>query len=47
LNVRGYVNSICTSILMVCTVIILVSAARRWVQVLTGKVPTGEIVEVT
>jgi carbon starvation protein len=46
LNVRGYVNSICTTILMVCTVIILASAARRWVQVVTGKVPTGEFAEV-
>jgi carbon starvation protein len=46
LNVRGYVNSICTSILMVCTIIILASAARRWVQVVSGKVPTGEFAEV-
>jgi carbon starvation protein len=46
LNVQGYVNSICTSILMVCTVIILVAAARRWLRVITGKVPQVEFTEV-
>jgi carbon starvation protein len=46
LVVRGYVNSICTSIMMVCVVIILLSAARRWMQVLSGKVPTAELAEV-
>jgi carbon starvation protein len=39
LHVRGYVNSICTSVLMVCVVIILVSAARRWLAVMSGKAP--------
>jgi carbon starvation protein len=42
LVVRGYVNAICTSILMACVVIILVSAARRWIQVLSGRGPAGE-----
>jgi carbon starvation protein len=46
LNVQGYVNSICTSILMVCTVIILAAAARRWMLVITGKVPQMEFTEV-
>ena len=45
LHVRGYVNSICTSILMICVVIILVSALRRWLTVLSGKAPAGELVE--
>jgi carbon starvation protein len=46
LNVQGYVNSICTSILMVCTVIILVAAARRWMLVISGKMPQVEFTEV-
>jgi carbon starvation protein len=39
LHVRGYVNSICTSILMICVLIIFVSAMRRWLNVLSGKAP--------
>jgi hypothetical protein len=31
--------------MMVCAVIILASAARRWALVLTGRVPTMEFVE--
>jgi carbon starvation protein len=46
LQVQGYVNSICTVIMMFCAVVILASAARRWVMVLTGKIPTLELVEV-
>ena len=46
LHVQGYVNSICTVIMMVCAVIILASAARRWVMVLTGRIPVLELVEV-
>ena len=45
LHVRGYIDAICTSVLMVCVVIILVSAMRRWVTVLSGKAPVGELVE--
>jgi carbon starvation protein len=45
LQVQGYVNSICTVIMMICAVIILASAARRWVMVLTGKIPVLELVE--
>jgi carbon starvation protein len=39
LVVRGYVNSICTSILMVCVLIIFISAMRRWLNVWSGKAP--------
>jgi carbon starvation protein len=46
LHVQGYVNSICTSIMMVCVVIILAAAARRWVMVFTGRIPTLEVSEV-
>ncbi|MGE5244256.1 MAG: carbon starvation protein A [Betaproteobacteria bacterium] len=45
LNVQGYVNSICTVIMMGCAIVILASAARRWVAVLTGKEPTLELAE--
>jgi carbon starvation protein len=45
LQVQGYVNSICTIIMMFCAVVILVSAARRWLMVLTGKVPALELAE--
>jgi carbon starvation protein len=45
LQVQGYVNSICTVIMMICAVIILASAARRWVMVLTGKIPVLELAE--
>ncbi len=39
LHVVGYVDAICTGIMMVCAVIILSSAARRWIMVLTGRLP--------
>jgi carbon starvation protein len=44
-RVQGYVNSICTSILLICVVIILVSSARRWFMVLggNGKTPEAEL----
>jgi len=45
LVVQGYVNSICTVIMMVCVVIILVSALKRWMLVITGKVPAMDFVE--
>jgi carbon starvation protein len=45
LHVQGYVNSICTVIMMVCSIIILLSAARRWVAVLSGQEPTVELAE--
>jgi carbon starvation protein len=39
LHVNGYILSICTSILLVLTVILLLSATRRCLAVLTGKAP--------
>jgi carbon starvation protein len=45
LHVQGYVNSICTSIMMVLAVIIFITAARRCFHVLSGKAPTMEFVE--
>jgi carbon starvation protein len=46
LNVQGYVNTTCTVIMMICVVIILVSAARRSLKVLTGRVPAIELPDV-
>jgi carbon starvation protein len=45
LHVQGYVNSICTVIMLGLAVAILVSAARRCLQVLSGKTPVAELVE--
>jgi carbon starvation protein len=45
-NFQGWVNSICTVIMMVCVVIILGSALKRCLLVLTGKVPALELSEV-
>ena len=39
LHVQGYVNSICTVIMMICAVIILAATARRCLMVLSGKLP--------
>jgi carbon starvation protein len=44
-HVQGYVDSICTVIMMLCAVIILVAAARRWMLVMTGRVPALELAE--
>ncbi|MEO8256840.1 MAG: carbon starvation protein A [Acidobacteriota bacterium] len=44
-RVQGYVDSICTVIMMGCVVIILTSAARRWLMVLTGRIPVFEPAE--
>jgi len=44
-QVQGWVLSISTSVMMVCCLIIMVSAARRWVHVLTGRVPQLELAE--
>jgi carbon starvation protein len=46
LHLQGYVNSICTVIMMICAVIILGSAARRWQLVLTGRAPQLELAEI-
>ena len=40
LHVGGYVLSISTAIMMVCCVIIIASATRRWMQVLSGRAAT-------
>jgi carbon starvation protein len=45
LHVQGYVDSACTVIMMICVVVILVSAARRWLLVLTGRAPALELAE--
>ena len=37
LHVQGFVDAICTAIMMVCAVIILIATARRSLQVLTGR----------
>jgi carbon starvation protein len=44
-QVQGYVDTICTIIMMACVVIILVSATRRWVMVLTGRLPQMDLSE--
>jgi len=48
LHVVGYVDAICTAIMMVCAVIIFAAALRRWMLVLSGKVavvPEAEAVQ--
>src|SRR5437763_1244458 len=45
LQVQGYVDTICTWVMMVCVLIILVASARRWLLVLTGRAPVLELAE--
>ena len=45
IHTQGYVNTICTVIMMICVVIILSAAVRRWVMVATGRIPALELVE--
>ena len=45
LHVQGYVNSFCTVTMMVCVVIILAASVRRWLMVLTGRIPALELAE--
>ena len=45
LHVQGYVLSISVGTMMICCVIILASAARRWMMVLSGRLPTLELTE--
>ena len=45
LHVQGYVDSICTSFLMLLCVIILFYAARRWMLVLSGRAPALGLAE--
>jgi carbon starvation protein len=45
LHVQGYVNSICTGIMMICAVVILAETSRRSMRVVTGQVPALEPAE--
>jgi carbon starvation protein len=45
LHMQGYVNSVCTAIMMICAVIILGATALRSLKVLTGRAPLLETVE--
>jgi carbon starvation protein len=45
LHTQGYVQSICTVIMLVCAVIILFATARRCLGVLSGAIPTLEATE--
>ncbi len=44
-HVQGYVNSICTVIMMICAVIILGATLRRSLAVLNGRAPVLDVVE--
>jgi carbon starvation protein len=46
LRMQGYVDSICTAVMLVCAVIILFATAVRILKVLRGRVPVLETVEV-
>jgi carbon starvation protein len=45
-HIQGYVNSICTVIMMVCAAIILFATTRRALGVLSGRVPALDAIEV-
>jgi len=45
IHIQGYVNTICTLIMMGCVFIILTAAARRWLRIATGQIPAIELVE--
>jgi len=42
---QGYVNTICTAIMMVCAVVILIATTNRSVAVLTGRMPVLSLAE--
>jgi carbon starvation protein len=44
-HVQGYVNTVCTVIMLLCAVIILVETARRSLSVLTGRMPVLSLAE--
>jgi hypothetical protein len=44
-HMQGYVNSICTAIMMLCAVVILGETGRRSLGVLSGRVGTLETAE--
>jgi hypothetical protein len=43
--IQGYIDSIAMAIMLVCAVIILGAALRRWILVLSGKVSVADLVE--
>ena len=46
IHLQGYINTICTVIMLVSAIIILVATARRSLQVLSGRVaPVLEVAE--
>jgi carbon starvation protein len=45
LHVQGYVNSICTVVMMICAFIILGATLRRCLAVLNGRAPVLDVVE--
>ena len=45
LTIQGYVNSICTGIMMLCAIIILIATSHRSLSVLTGKIPVLSLAE--
>jgi len=44
-HLQGYVNSLCTAIMLVCAVIILVETSRRSLSVLSGRMPILSLTE--
>jgi carbon starvation protein len=45
LQLQGYVNSICTGIMMACAVVILLATTLRSLKVLTGRLPVMTLAE--
>ena len=45
LHIPGYVNSVCTVIMLVCAVIILAATTRRSLSVLSGRIPLRTLTE--
>jgi hypothetical protein len=45
LQVQGYVNSICTAVMLVCVVIILITTSLRSLKVITGRMPAMTLSE--
>jgi len=45
LHFQGYVDAVLTLVMMGCVLVIFFAAGRRWVRVLTGRLPVGEVAE--
>ena len=45
LHFQGYLNSVMTIVMMACVLIIFFAAGRRWVLVLSGRLPLSEVAE--